>query len=47
MIWHRKMVIRILLLVAKLIEQDVDVKKDITTLAQHIEVWYPKNEEVK
>ena len=40
--WKRRTVIRILLLVAKMIEEDVEVKREILVLAQHVEVWWPK-----
>lgn len=40
--WHRKTVIKILLFVALLLEQDEDTKQAIIKLAQHIEVWAPK-----
>ena len=42
MSWYRKAVIRILLLVAQLMETDAGVRLEIKQLAQHIEVWMPK-----
>ena len=45
MSWNRKVVIRILLLVAKMIEEDSSIKTEIVVLSQHIDVWAFKSNE--
>lgn len=41
MTWHRKVVVRILLLVAEMIEDDLKIKQEIHSIATHISVNAP------
>ena len=42
--WRQKTVIRILMLVAHLVSEDAETKKELQAVANHISVWSPKED---
>ena len=42
--WRQKTVIRILMLVAHIVAEDADTKKELQAVANHISVWSPKED---